>query len=233
MGFAMDRRTPFLALALAAILSAAGAEQPSSSTGTAPSERPTGGLKAMKNASRRDPSAIAVDLSSPEPRDRGQAAQALGRLGTAAEQASKALAEALTDFAAYHEEATRHIVAVEAAQALRQVDPKATLSSKMLTRLVRAAASGPERLLVQGGWVARCGAQAEALATLSALGPLAQAALPDLARLNRMPCSAGHAFEAAQAIGPISPEQLPHLEALLADSDAEARRSVAEYIGAF
>src|SRR5882672_7336020 len=100
----MDRRTPFIVLALASILSAAGAEQLSTSTGTAPSERPTGGLKAMKNASRRDPAAIAVDLTSPEPRDRGQAAEALGHLGTSAESASKALMEALTDYATYAEE---------------------------------------------------------------------------------------------------------------------------------
>jgi HEAT repeat protein len=230
----MDRRTLLFALALAAIFSAARAEQPTSSTGTDSSERPTGGLKAMKNASRRDPSAMALELTSPEARDRGQAAQALGQLGTSAESATKALTEALTDFAAYRgEDGNTHIVAVEASQALRQVNPKVALTSRTLMRLARAASASPEHQLVQGGWVSRCGAQAEALATLSALGPLAQPVLPEILRLNRKPCSQGQAFEAAQAIGPLTQDQMPRLDALLADPDADARRSVADYIGAF
>src|SRR5262245_5099169 len=85
------------------------------------------GLKAMKSASRRDSTAIAVDLTSPEPRDRGQAAQALSRLGGSANGAVPSLLEVLTDFATYREENDVRAVSLEAARALRQVDPKAVV----------------------------------------------------------------------------------------------------------
>jgi len=202
-----------------------------SSSATVTSEHSSGGLKALKNAARKDPEAITVDLTSPEPHDRGQAAQALGRLGTAALPAMPALLEALTDLATYHDDAGAHVVSVEAAEAVRRIDPKTAVPAKTLTRLARAAGVPAEHQLVRGGWVSRCGAQTEALATLSALGPLAQTILPDLARLNRMPCTEGRALETALAIGPLTPEQLPRLGTLLNDPDPEARRSVAEYIG--
>jgi HEAT repeat protein len=201
------------------------------STGTPSAERPAAGLKALKNAARKDPASIAVDLTSPEPRDRGQAAQALGRLGAPALPTVPALLEALTDYATYHDDAGEHVVSVEAAQAVRLIDPKSAAPAKTLTRLVRAAGAPAEHQLVKGGWVSRCGPQAAALATLSALGPIAQTMVPDVARLNRMSCTEGRALETALAIGPSAPEQLPRFAVMLNDSDPRARRSVAEYLG--
>ena len=227
----MNRDLLSIAFASIFLITSAQAAEPSASTGTVTQEHASGGLKAMKNASRRDPAEIAVDLTSPEPQERGRAAEALGHVGASAAAESKALAEVLTDFATYPDEGNTQVVSVEAAQALRQVDPKATVPAKTLARLVRVASSPADHQPVQGGWAARCGAQAEALATLAALGPLAQSTLPDIARLNHKPCTLGRAFAAAEAIGVPTDDQLPHLETLLGDSDMEARRSVAEYYG--
>ncbi len=206
-------------------------ESPAASTATVDTQRPVAGLKSMKSAARNDPASIAVNLTSPEPRDRGLAAQALGRLGSSAHSVLDAVLEALTDFATYRDDQGTHIVSVEAAQALRRIDPKAPVPPKILIRITRTASASPEHQLVQGGWVSRCGAQSDALATLVALGPLAQNAVPELTRLNHKPCTEGRALEAAQAIGPLTSDQMPRLVVLLNDPDAEARRSVAEYIG--
>src|SRR5258706_1139971 len=192
-------------------------EGPAASTATVDTQRPVPGLKSMKSAARNDPASIAVNLTSPEPRDRGMAAQALGRLGSSAHVTLDTVLEALTDFATYRDDQGIHIVAVEAAQALRRIDPKAPVPPKTLIRITRAAGAAPEHQLVQGGWVSRCGAQSDALATLVALGPLAQSSVSELARLNHKPCTEGRAFEASQAIGPLSTEQLPRLLALLND----------------
>src|SRR5689334_20742271 len=105
-------------------------ESPAPSTSTTNFERPAAGIKAMKSAARNDPSAIAVNLTSPEARDRGMAAQALGRLGSSAHTALDSVLEALTDFASYSDDQGAHIVSVEAAQALRRIDPKAPVPSK-------------------------------------------------------------------------------------------------------
>jgi len=186
----------------------------------------------MKSSSRRDPESIAVDLTSPEPRDRILAAQALGHMGASAESATSALVEILADFATYREDGTPHVVSVEAAQALRQINPNLKVSPKMLSRLARMAAAPAEHELLHRGWVARCGSQVKALVTLGMLGPMAQPVLPDLARLNRNVCTEGRALEAAQSIGPFTPDQLPRLEASMGDPNPDVRRSVAEFIGA-
>jgi len=224
----MNRYAWVIVLAMLATSPSSYAE---TSSATVTSDHAAGGLKALKNASLKDPEGMAVDLTSPEPRDRGMAAQALGRLGAAAHPALQTLVETLTDFATYRDDSGRHVVAVDAAQAVRQIDATSPIPPKTLTRIIRTANAPAEHQLVQGGWVSRCGAQADAVATLAALGPLAQSALPDLTRLNHKPCTEGRAFDAAAAIGPVGPEQLPRLEMMLNDADPEARRSVTDYIG--
>ena len=57
----------------------------------------------------------------------GAAVQALGRLGNSA---SPTVLDALTDYATYRDDAGEHIVSVEAAQAVRQIDPKTAVPGK-------------------------------------------------------------------------------------------------------
>src|SRR5580692_11139309 len=146
----MNRHRIFIALILSFLVSDGRAEPPSASTGTVPNQRPEEGLRAMKKNARRDPSAIAIDLTSPEAEDRGHAAEMLGRLGTNAQSATDALLETLTDFATYREDGNLHIVSAEAALALRHVNPDIRLSSKILNRLVRVAGADPDHVPVKG-----------------------------------------------------------------------------------
>jgi HEAT repeat protein len=200
------------------------------SSGTAKPE-PSGKRLQVLRAGGQDPATATVELGSPDPAERGKAIETLRRMGASAQPALATLFENLTDFAGYSSSAGMQIVSVEAAGAVREIDPKAAIPPKLMAKLVHTAIAPATHRLVAGGWVLRCEDQPQALRTLTVLGPLAQSALPDVVRATHKPCGGGLALEALLSFGPPSPDQTARLQKDLSDNDADVRRSVIEYLG--